>query len=102
MDRMERSRAERQVVNSIVQGFAGYVNKYALIDLTQALQGTTGRIVLNVHDEVVVQAPDEDIEAIKKIVVATMEGVQYHGVPILGQVPLTAEANIAKRWSEAK
>lgn len=102
MDFGKRMRAERQVVNSIVQGFAGYVNKLAVIDLTENLYTTTGHIVLNVHDEIVVQAPDEHAEKIKEILTATMEGVRYEGEPILGSVPLTAEAGIAKRWSEAK
>ena len=98
----DRARAERQVINSIVQGFAANVMKLAMIDLHKQTVGTPIQILLNVHDELVVQAPDDMVEEAKSLVVSTMEGVVYNGKPVLGEVPLTAEAGIAKRWSEAK
>lgn len=101
-DIKDRARAERQVINSIVQGFAANVMKLAMIDLYKKVQGTPISILLNVHDEVIVQAPESMIEETKDLVVQVMESVSYNGKPILGEVPLTAEAGIAKRWSEAK
>lgn len=99
----DRARAERQVINSIVQGFAANVMKLAMIDLRQALLPTPEiNILLNVHDELVVQAPSGMVEEAKALVVQTMEGVSYNGVPVLGKVPLTAEAGVARCWSEAK
>jgi DNA polymerase-1 len=98
----DRARAERQVINSIVQGFAANVMKLAMIDLHEKTKGTPIQIILNVHDELVVQAPEDMIEDVRDLVVSTMEGVTYNGSPVLGEVPLTAEAGIAKRWSEAK
>jgi len=55
----DRARAERQVINSIVQGFAANVMKLAMIDLHKQTVGTPIQILLNVHDELVVQAPDD-------------------------------------------
>jgi DNA polymerase-1 len=98
----DRARAERQVINSIVQGFAANVMKLAMIDLHKQTVGTPIQILLNVHDELVVQAPEAMVEEAKILVVSTMENVVYNGQPVLGEVPLTAEAGIAKRWSEAK
>jgi DNA polymerase I-like protein with 3'-5' exonuclease and polymerase domains len=100
----DRSRAERQVINSIVQGFAASVMKCALIDLRENIvqSGLPIDILLNVHDEVVVQAPENMIEEAKALVVGTMSAVTYNGDPILGSVPLTADAGIGKSWSEAK
>lgn len=98
----DRARAERQVINSIVQGFAANVMKLAMVELRHRFSGSPMDILLNVHDEIVVQAPAEMIEEARSEVVSVMEGVTYNGVPILGEVPLTAEAGVAKRWSEAK
>jgi DNA polymerase-1 len=98
----DRARAERQVINSIVQGFAANVMKLAMINLHAEVKDSPITILLNVHDELVVQAPESMIEEAKVLVVNTMESVTYNGEPVLGAVPLTAEAGIAKRWSEAK
>lgn len=97
-----RARAERQVINAVVQGFAACIMKLALIDLHVALADSPYQLLLNVHDEVVVQAPEAEIEDAQEVVVTTMENVQFQGLPILGSVPLTAEGGIGKSWSEAK
>lgn len=99
----DRARAERQVINSIVQGFAANVMKLAMIDLREKLIDIPEvNILLNVHDELVIQAPSDMVEEAKSLVVNTMENVTYKDAPILGDVPLTAEAGIARCWSEAK
>jgi DNA polymerase-1 len=101
-DHKLRARAERQVVNSIVQGFAANVMKQALIDLHVALTGSPFKILLNVHDEILIQAPETDVEDARDLLVGVMESVQFDGRPMLGGVPLTAEAGIGKSWAEAK
>jgi DNA polymerase I-like protein with 3'-5' exonuclease and polymerase domains len=98
----DRARAERQVINSIVQGFAANVMKLAMIDLYEGSKDTDLDILLNVHDEIIVQAPEHTVEEAQKLVTSTMESVTYNGKPILGPVPLTADSGIGKRWSEAK
>lgn len=103
VDKYARARAERQVVNSVVQGFAAYIMKMALIDLYEAIKrGAPVRMLLTVHDELVTEGPVEQIEEVRDLVVSTMEGVKVGDAPILGPVPLTADAKIAPRWSEGK
>lgn len=98
----EKARAERQVINALVQGFAASVLKLALIDLHYRIKDTPVELLLTVHDEVMVQAPEGDIDAALALLTSAMEGVQIDGVPILGAVPLTADGGIGKRWSDCK
>jgi DNA polymerase-1 len=98
----DRGRAERQVVNAVVQGFAANIMKIAMINLREALLGTPMEILLTVHDELHVQAPEHMVEEALEIVVTTMSGVTYNGAPILGNVPLTVAGGYGARWSEAK
>jgi DNA polymerase-1 len=99
---VDKSKAERQVVNAIVQGFAANIMKLAIIDLHAKLAGTDIRMLLNVHDELIVQVPVDEVETGKLIVVSSMQGVQYNDEPILGIVPLAAKAGIGMNWAEAK
>jgi DNA polymerase-1 len=99
---LEKSKAERQVINSIVQGFASNIMKLAMIDLHKAIQDTPFLLLLNVHDELILQSPKHQDEDARLILVTAMEGVTYKDAPILGPVPLTVDAGIAHRWSEAK
>lgn len=94
--------AQRQAVNCMVQGMASYIMKLALIALDPALEPYDAHLVLTVHDEVVVECPAELAEQVRAVVQSTMEGVTYRGQPIIGKVPLTAEANIGDNWYEAK
>lgn len=98
-------RAQRQAVNAVVQGFAASVMKLALIRIDKALSesGTGARLVLTVHDEVLVDAPEEHAEAVFKLVIDGMQGVTVgDGEPILGDVPLVASGGIGDNWVEAK
>ena len=97
-----RARAERQVVNSVVQGFAAYVLKHALIDLHAVLPSVGAKLILNVHDEIIAECPTETADEGMGLLTSTMENVPYNGLPILGQVPLTVKGSIATRWSEGK
>jgi DNA polymerase-1 len=98
----DRARAERQVINSIVQGFAANVMKLAMINLYERSKDTDIDILLNVHDEIIVQAPENSVEEAQTIVIEAMESVTYNGQPVLGPVPLTADSGIGRKWSEAK
>jgi DNA polymerase-1 len=100
----ERAKAERQVVNAIVQGFAATIMKMALIDLHAHLAKwrLPYKVLLNVHDEVIMQCPSEAAAHATSTLVAVMEEVTYNGDPILGTVPLTAAAGVGQSWSDAK
>ncbi|MFN2347151.1 MAG: DNA polymerase [Dermatophilaceae bacterium] len=91
--------AERQAVNTTVQGTAADIIKIAMIRLHHELEERydgRAKIVLQVHDELAVMAPDEIAESVKATVQDTMEGVD------LLRVPMEAEAHIGKNWAEAK
>lgn len=102
LETKDRARAERQVINSIVQGFAANVMKLAMIDLHAKTKDSDIDILLNVHDEIIVQAPESMIKEAQSLVINVMESVTYNGLPVLGAVPLTADSGIGKKWSEAK
>lgn len=94
-----RSRAERQAVNTVIQGSAADIIKLAMIRLNEELQGTPSRLVLSVHDELAVVTPDDLVEETKETMQRVMEGIDLLDDPY---VPLTAEAGAGRSWSEAK
>ncbi len=90
--------AERMAVNTPIQGTAADVMKRAMIRLHSGLakRGLSARLILQVHDELVVEAPDSEVEAVKTVVKESMEGA---GLPQIN-VPLTVETNSAENWLE--
>ncbi|MBQ0077380.1 MAG: DNA polymerase I [Bacteroidales bacterium] len=92
-----RSVAERNAVNAPIQGSAADIIKLAMIGVDRALreQGLRARMVLQIHDELVLEVPEEEIEAVKALLVDCMENV------VSLSVPLTAECNYGKDWLEA-
>ena len=81
-----------------IQGTAADVMKLAMIRVSGALkaQGLQGRLILQVHDELIVECPQEEAEQVKRLLKEEMEGV------IQLAVPLTAEAGVGRSWGEAK
>jgi DNA polymerase-1 len=98
-----RHKAERQAINAIVQGFASNITKLAMLDLDQVLPKNAAMLA-QVHDEIVVQAPEEDVDVVMRLVAATMGGVTdpRTGKSILGEIPLVASAATGNSWSDAK
>lgn len=93
-----RQAAERVALNTPIQGTAADLIKLAMVHVDQALEdaGLKARLVLQVHDELIVECPVDEAEAAAKIVAEQMEQVAALSVP------LTAEAKIGKSWYEAK
>lgn len=93
-----RAFAERTAINSPIQGSAADILKIAMIRLDEAL--TIGnyktKMLLQVHDEIVLEVPNEELEMIKELVKEIMEAA------ISLKVPLEADENIGKTWYEAK
>jgi len=98
---------ERIAINSPVQGTAAEILKLAMIRLADQLQvlgekrkakseKPIARLLLTVHDELVVEAPEEDAEEISKLVKETMENV------VKLCVPIEVEVGVGKNWAEAK
>lgn len=102
MHEYDRYRAERQAVNSAVQGFASNIMKLALIDLAPVLRPLDADMLCTVHDEIIVQCDSDVVDTVKGIVSMTMSSVQCRGKPILGTVPLQAKASSGPSWAKAK
>lgn len=95
-----RGFAERNAINAPIQGSAADMIKMAMIQIQQKLTSNTelfkgSKMILQVHDELVFDAPLSEIEALKKMVVETMEQAMPIGIPIV------VEAGTGKNWLEA-
>ena len=92
-----RSLAERNAVNAPIQGTSADIIKIAMIRIDRRLreEGFATRMVLQIHDELLFEAPQAEVEALKAMVVSEMEGV------IKLSVPLTVECKDGKNWLEA-
>lgn len=93
-----RMGAERQAVNSLIQGSAADLIKLAMIRLNNILPDDI-RLILSVHDELVVLAPEDRAEEAAGYVREAMLG---EGIQKLLRVPLSSDVKIVDRWSEAK
>ncbi len=93
-----RSRAEREAINAPIQGTAADLMKLAMIAVAERLPQAfpRARLVLQVHDELLLEAPAADAPGVAALVKAAMEGVATL------KVPLVAEARIGANWLEAK
>ena len=90
-----RSRGEREAVNLPIQGTAADILKWAMIRLHSALP-SEARMILTVHDELVVEAPVGQCDEVSDIVRTQMEqAVEF-------SVPLTVDIGIGHNWKEAK
>ncbi len=93
-----RSNAERMAMNAPFQGTAADLIKKAMIDLDAALlaEGTSARLLLQVHDELILECDEGDAERIGKLAKRTMEGAATLSVP------LTVDVGSGRTWGEAK
>jgi DNA polymerase-1 len=98
MNRQTRSLGERLAVNSVMQGTAADVIKVAMVAIHRRLraEGRSARLVLQVHDELLVEAPDAEAGAVKEILRHEMCGA-YPLDP-----PLAVEIGVGHDWKEAK
>jgi len=92
-----RGHAERNAVNAPVQGSAADVVKMAMIKIDKELesQNLKTKMLLQVHDELLFESPDDEVEAATKLIKTEMEGA------IKTQVPLLVEVGVGKNWLEA-
>jgi DNA polymerase-1 len=80
----DRQMGERMALNAPIQGSAADVIKKAMIDLDAALRsiGSGAEMLLQIHDELVIEVPSHEIDAITALVVSTMEHVTSLRVPL--------------------
>ena len=92
-----RSNAERNAVNAPIQGTAADIIKMAMIRVAERLrkENFKARMVLQIHDELLLEVPEAEIDTAKALLVEEMQGVMELSVP------LTVECNYGKTWLEA-
>jgi DNA polymerase-1 len=91
-----RGFAERTAVNSPIQGTAADLIKVAMVRIDRALAGYESKLLLQVHDELVLEAPAGEIEEVKQLVKREMEGAFALDVPML------VEVGTGDNWRDAK
>ena len=99
-----RNMAERMAVNTPIQGTAADIIKIAMNDLQDALEKNNfkAKIILQVHDELVLEAPESELEKVSHLLKKCMEGVgKKKGFPKI-EVPLAVDLNIGKDWLSLK
>ena len=95
---MQRNFGERVAMNAPIQGSAADIIKIAMIDVNEELKkrGMKSRLILQVHDELLIEAEKSEVEEVKEILKDKME----HATELL--VPLIADMHTGKNWYEAK
>ena len=97
-DVQARNRAEREAMNTPLQGTAADLMKLAMVKTQARLkrEKLQTRMILTVHDELVFEAPEAEIATAKEIVRAEMEGA------FAMRVPLKVDLGVGQNWKEAK
>jgi DNA polymerase-1 len=97
-NRQTRSLGERLAVNSVMQGTAADVIKVAMVRIHNRLraEGRAARLLLQVHDELLLEAPDAEVSQIKQLVREELCNA-YELDP-----PLAVDVGSGEDWSEAK
>lgn len=92
----EKSAAERVAVNTVIQGSAAELMKKAMIDIYSDIKnkGIKSKILLQVHDEIILEVYENELEEVEKIVRSRMEGAAKLNVP------LKAGIEVGKRWGD--
>jgi len=92
-----RGYGERQAINAPLQGGAADIIKRAMVRLPGALRdaGLRGRMLLQVHDELLFEAPEQEVEAVKRLAREVMAGA------VTLSVPLVVETGAGHTWAEA-
>ena len=95
---MLRAFGERVARNMPIQGTAADIIKIAMVKVNDRIkkEGLRARLILQVHDELIVEAPQEESEIVAKLLQEEMENA------VSLDVPLTADAAIGKTWYDAK
>ncbi|CAM3071986.1 DNA polymerase I [Leuconostoc rapi] len=93
-----RSFAERTAMNSPIQGSAADIIKIAMIKVAEALQenGMQARMLLQVHDELIFEAPTDEIEELSELITRVMDSA------VVLDVPMLVESHSGNTWYDAK
>jgi DNA polymerase-1 len=91
-----KNREEREAINAPIQGTAADIMKIAMLKIPSALKaaGLSGKMLLQVHDEIVLECPQKEIKETARIVQEAME----NAYPL--SIPLLTEARYGKNWGD--
>jgi DNA polymerase-1 len=99
-DRFSRSRnlAERTAINTVIQGSAADIIKIAMLDIYHRLrrENRRARMLLQIHDELVFEAPPEEIDEVTELVIEEMADA------VKLSVPLAVDVKTGKNWAECE
>ena len=95
-NRQMQLRAEREAINHPIQGTAADIIKIAMLRLHEALRDYEAQMILQVHDELLLEVPKTEVEIIKPMIVDIMSGA------FKLDVPLKVEASTGANWLELK
>ncbi len=92
-----RANAERTAINTPIQGSAADIIKLAMIKISDrfAREGLKARMIIQVHDELVFDVPDDELDRVKAIIREEMENA------VELSVPLVVDMGVGKNWFEA-
>jgi len=90
--------AERMAINTPIQGTAADIIKKAMIAIDSELndKGLKSKMLLQVHDELIFEVPEDEIEVMQELVKDKMENI------VKLKVPLSVDMGIGKNWYELK
>ncbi|MBW2712651.1 MAG: DNA polymerase I, partial [Deltaproteobacteria bacterium] len=96
-NRVQRQAAERMAVNTVVQGTAADLIKKAMVAVDRRLadEGLSARVILQVHDELMLEVSEKDEEAVRKLLTDEMENVWELSVP------LSIDIGVGENWRVA-
>ena len=97
-NRQTRALGERYAVNFVMQGSNADIIKVAMINIQERLrnEGRGARLVLQVHDELLLEVPDNEVSAVKELVRSEMCGA------FALDPPLAVDVGVGDNWADAK
>ncbi|MDA8226593.1 MAG: DNA polymerase I [Desulfitobacterium hafniense] len=95
-NRTQRQFGERIAMNTPIQGTAADIMKLAMLDVEEALRELRSKMLLQVHDELLIQVPTEEIDEVAVLLKDQME----NAFPLI--VPLTVECKVGPNWYDMK
>ncbi|MBR2967559.1 MAG: DNA polymerase I [Clostridia bacterium] len=93
---MQRMFGQRVAMNTPLQGSAADIIKLAMIDVSNKLNGKKSKLILQIHDELIIDADAREADEVKQILIESMENIANLSVP------LKVEVGSGKRWYDCK
>ncbi len=88
---------DREAQNAPIQGTSADITKWAMIRVEESIKDYDAHLILQVHDELIVECKEEQVEEVRKLMTDAMEeGLSYFGLGL--SLPTSVESNIQKCW----